>query len=117
MRAQRMQARASHQGFDWEHIDGALGKVEEEFAELRQAWQDGEGGAIEDEFGDLLFALVNTARFLKVDPEEALRRSAGKFERRFRALENLVHQRQQSLREMSLQEMDAVWDEVKSGER
>ncbi len=116
MRAQRMQARASHQGFDWKNIDGALAKVEEEFAELRQARHDDNSDAIEDEFGDLLFALVNTARFLKVDPEQALRRSAGKFERRFRALEDRVHQRQQNLREMSLQEMDAIWDEVKSGE-
>jgi len=117
MCAQRMQARVSRQGFDWDQIAGPLDKVEEEFAELRQAWASGETPAIEDEFGDLLFALVNTGRFLNVDPEQALRRSTDKFERRFRALEFVVRTSGREISALSLQELDAVWDEIKAREK
>ncbi len=117
MRAQRMQTRASRQGFDWNDIKGPLDKVEEEFAELRQAWQEGEHRDIEDEFGDLLFALVNTARFLEVNPEEALRRSVDKFERRFRAVEKKIEQRGEKMEDIPLASLDDVWDEVKRQER
>ncbi len=116
MRAQRMQARAARQGFDWSDIDGPLGKVEEEFAELRQAWQGGQRSDIEDEFGDLLFALVNTARFLEINPEEALRRSVGKFERRFRAVEKQIQKRGVKMGDLPLASLDAIWDEVKRRE-
>ena len=114
MRAQRMQARVSHQGFDWDQIAGPLDKVEEEFAELRQAWASGETPAIEDEFGDLLFALVNTGRFLNVDPEQTLRQSTEKFERRFRALEEAVRRSGREISALSLQELDTIWDEIKA---
>jgi tetrapyrrole methylase family protein / MazG family protein len=117
MRAQRMQTRASRQGFDWNDIKGPLDKVEEEFAELRQAWQEGEHRDIEDELGDLLFALVNTARFLEVNPEEALRRSVDKFERRFRAVEKKIEQRGEKMEDIPLASLDDVWDEVKRQER
>ena len=117
MRAQRMQARVSRQGFDWDQIAGPLDKVEEEFAELRQAWASGETPAIEDEFGDLLFALVNTGRFLNVDPEQALRQSTEKFEHRFRALEEAVHTSGREISALSLQELDAIWDEIKAREK
>ncbi|HIL11661.1 MAG TPA: nucleoside triphosphate pyrophosphohydrolase [Candidatus Latescibacteria bacterium] len=117
MRAQRMQARVSRQGFDWDQIAGPLDKVEEEFAELRQAWASGEIPAIEDEFGDLLFALVNTGRFLNVDPEQALRQSTDKFARRFRALEFVVRTSGREISALSLQELDAVWDEIKAREK
>ena len=116
MRAQRIQSRASRQGFDWEQIDGPLDKVEEEFAELRQAQATGKIEAIEDEFGDLLFTLVNTGRFLKVDPEQALRHSTNKFERRFRALEQIVQTSDREIGDLSLEELDAIWDQVKEGE-
>ena len=116
MRAQRIQSRASRQGFDWEQIDGPLDKVEEEFAELRQAQATGKVEAIEDEFGDLLFALVNTGRFLKVAPEQALRHSTDKFERRFRALEQIVQTSDREIGDLSLEELDAIWDQVKEGE-
>lgn len=116
MRAQRVQARAARQGFDWPHIDGALDKVQEEFAELRQAHGSRSPDAVEDEFGDLLFAMVNTARFLQVNPEEALRRSVGKFERRFRAVERALHERGQAMRDASLEELDALWDGEKQRE-
>jgi tetrapyrrole methylase family protein/MazG family protein len=117
MRAQRMQARVSRQGFDWDKIAGPLDKIEEEFAELRQAWASGETPAIEDEFGDLLFALVNTGRFLNVDPEQALRQSTDKFERRFRALEEAVRTSGREISALSLQELDAIWDEIKAREK
>lgn len=117
MRAQRMQARASRQGFDWSAIDGPLDKVEEEFTELRQALQEGERDDIEDEFGDLLFALVNTARFIEINPEEALRRSVDKFERRFRAVEKHLRERGETMEDTPLASLDNVWDEVKRQER
>ena len=116
MRAQRIQARAAKQGFDWDRIDGPLDKAEEEFAELRQACQQGDAAAVEDEFGDLLFAVVNTSRFLNVDSEEALRAAVGKFERRFRALEAKVAASGRELSDLSLAALDAIWDEVKEGE-
>mgnify|MGYP006137565781 CR=1 FL=1 len=116
MRAHQIQARASRQGFDWSTIEGPLEKVEEEFTELRQAWQGGQPNDIEDEFGDLLFALVNTARFLKVNPEEALRRSVDKFERRFRAVEIQVQERGQKMKNTPLATLDTIWDEIKQQE-
>ena len=116
MRAQRIQARAAKQGFDWDRVDGPLAKVEEEFAELRQACQQGDAAAVEDEFGDLLFAMVNTSRFLNVDSEQALRAAVGKFERRFRALEAKGAASERELCDLSLAALDAIWDEVKEGE-
>ena len=113
LRAQRLQAKAARVGFDWQHIDGPLDKVEEEFAELRQAWDRGSGQEVEEEFGDLLFALVNTGRFLDLCPEDALRRAAGKFESRFRAVETILKKQKKDINEVSLQEMDRIWDQVK----
>ena len=117
MRAHRIQARVSQQGFDWDDIDGTLDKVEEEFAEVRKAWKAGEAAAVEEEFGDLLFSLVNAGRFLKVDPEQALRRAIAKFECRFRALEETVHARGEEIAALSLAALDEIWDEVKAREK
>ena len=116
LRAHRVQNRAARVGFDWEQIDGPLDKVEEEFAELRSDWEAGDRKKTEEEFGDLLFSLVNTARFLQVDPEDALRRAAAKFERRFRAVERTFHEQDRQLSESTLEEMDEVWDRVKETE-
>ena len=121
LRAQRIQSKASRAGFDWNDIDGALNKVEEEVAELREAAERPDADQLaqsrEEEFGDLLFALVNCGRFLELCPEEALRRAVGKFERRFRELEAVfAEERQTPLEEATLAEMDQVWDEVKSRE-
>lgn len=113
LRAQRLQAKAARVGFDWQHVDGPLDKVEEEFAELRQAWGRGDGKEVEEEFGDLLFALVNTGRFLDLCPEDALRRAAGKFESRFRAVETILKEQKKDINEVSLKEMDRIWDQVK----
>ena len=117
MRAYRIQTRVAQQGFDWDEVDGALDKVEEEFAEVRKAWETDEAAAVEEEFGDLLFSLVNASRFLKVDPEQALRRAVAKFERRFRALEEIVHARGEEVAALSLAALDEIWDEVKVRER
>lgn len=116
MRAQRVQSRAARQGFDWPNAEGALDKVEEEFAELRQAQSDQSTEAIEDEFGDLLFSVVNTARFLQINPEDALRRSVNKFERRFRAIESELNKSNRSMRDTALSELDELWDEIKRRE-
>ena len=117
MRAYRIQTRVAQQGFDWDEIDGALDKVEEEFAEVRKAWEMDEAAAVEEEFGDLLFSLVNASRFLKVDPEQALRRAVAKFERRFRALEDIVQARGEEVATLSLAALDEIWDEVKAREK
>ena len=117
MRAQRIQVRVAQQGFDWDEVEGALDKVEEEFAEVRQAWESGGGAAVEEEFGDLLFSLVNASRFLKVEPEQALRRAVAKFERRFRTLEEIVRARGGEVAALSLAALDEIWDEVKARER
>ncbi len=117
MRAYRIQTRVAQQGFDWDEVDGALDKVEEEFAEVRKAWETDEAAAVEEEFGDLLFSLVNASRFLKVDPEQALRRAVAKFERRFRALEEIVHARGEEIAALSLAALDEIWDEVKVREK
>lgn len=130
LRAQRIQEKASKTGFDWEHAGGALDKVAEEFGELRRelaaremtsgavdtASGAGEGSRVEEEMGDLLFALVNVGRFLRLCPEEALRQAVAKFERRFRAVEERFCAAGRDLENASLEEMDRVWEEVKESE-
>jgi len=117
LRAQRVQGRASRVGFDWTDVTGPLDKVEEELAELRRARAEAKPTAIEEEFGDLLFALVNAARFLRVDAEDALRHAVAKFERRFRAVEARFRHQGRELSDASLAEMDAVWEQVKDEQR
>ena len=113
LRAQRLQSKASRVGFDWDQIEGPLEKVSEELEELRAARCAGGEDHVEEEFGDLLFAMVNVGRFLKLCPEEALRRATGKFERRFRQVETMLHQEGHELETLSLEELDRVWDRVK----
>lgn len=113
-RAQRVQQKASRVGFDWDAVDGALAKVTEEVEELRQAHEEGESPErVSEEFGDLLFALVNVSRFMKVAPEDALRGAVNKFDRRFRRVEQVFAERGTSLHEATLEEMDTVWNEIK----
>jgi MazG family protein len=111
-RAQRIQDRVSAVGFDWAEPAGALAKVREETEEVAAA-----GAAdVEAEVGDLLFAAVNAARLLGVHAMRALQQANDKFERRFRRLESLARERGLALAGMSLAEMDALWDDVKSAE-
>ncbi len=113
LRAQRLQSKASRVGFDWEDIEGPLEKVAEELAELRGARHDGGEKQVQEEFGDLLFALVNVGRFLDLCPEDTLRRAAEKFERRFRQVEILLHEKNKEMQDLDLTELDRFWDQVK----
>lgn len=121
MRAQKLQAKAAKVGFDWPDLSGALAKLEEEIREFRAVLAEGgrEGTARErlvDEFGDVLFALVNVARFLAIDAEEALRETTEKFCRRFRHIEDSAKAQGRRLTEMELAEMDELWEEAKKME-
>ena len=113
IKAQRMQEKAAGVGFDWNDKKQVWGKFNEELNELNQALNSNEKDAIEDEFGDVLFSLINYARFLKVNPENALERTNKKFIRRFQYLERKAKSLKKSLSEMTLAEMDVYWEEAK----
>ena len=112
-RAQDIQRKAAKVGFDWPDASGPWAKIGEELEELRKAAQSDQEQAVADELGDLLFAIVNLARFLHVDAEDALRRAVRKFEQRFRAIEKQACEQGRSLEEMNLREMDELWEAVK----
>jgi len=111
----RLQQRAAGVGFDWPDATGPLRKVKEELDELERETRTGTPEAIADEMGDVLFAAVNVSRKLGVDPRAALERANDKFRRRFEALEQLAERRGLELGRASLEELDALWDEVKRG--
>lgn len=113
MQAMEIGKRAMKVGFEWERLEDVLAKMEEEVRELRQAITDGRAEEVFEEIGDLLFAIVNVARWQKVDPEEALRQMLRRFTRRFRYIEQRATAQGRSLPEMTLEEMDALWDEAK----
>lgn len=113
LRAARLQDKASKVGFDWNHITEVWKKVEEELTEFKHAEEQGESTLFEREFGDLLFALVNYARFLSLDPEMALRHTIDKFENRFRYIEDEFKKQGKKMEESTLEEMDIVWNESK----
>lgn len=117
VKALRLQEKTKQVGFEWDHIEQVKEKVEEEIGELYEAVASGEQDRVEDEFGDVLFALVNYARFIKVDPENALERTNKKFIRRFQQIETLVSEQGKNLHEMTLTEMDELWNKVKEAER
>jgi tetrapyrrole methylase family protein/MazG family protein len=112
--AAKVQKKAAAVGFDWPDVDGALPKIAEEAAEVVAAVGSGEAAAVADEVGDLLFAVVNVARHLHVDPEAALRAAVTKFRRRFESVERLAAERGIDLHTAGLTALDALWDEVKS---
>ena len=114
-RAQKMQKRASSIGFDWQNAQDAIGKIEEELAELKAAILDGNTEEIELEMGDLLFSCVNVARLLKLNAEKALMRSNLKFEQRFAFIEQALLQQGKPLKSASLMEMDELWEKAKNG--
>jgi nucleoside triphosphate diphosphatase len=117
-RALKLQNRAARVGFDWATPPPILDKIEEEIGELRDAMKDGAApAAIEEELGDLLFAVVNLARRLTVDPEQALRQASRKFDRRFRRVEALLAQEDRAPASATLDEMEEKWQEVKAEER
>lgn len=113
VKAMRLQEKAKQVGFEWENKGQVWEKVEEEMGELHEAVADNNKDAIEDEFGDLLFSLINYSRFLHIDAENALERTNKKFISRFTAMEQIAAEKNLSLHSMSLAEMDALWNEIK----
>ncbi len=114
IRSYKVQQKAALVGFDWDNIEDAIAKVHEEMNELLEVYKTGEKGIIEEEMGDLLFSAVNVARFLKIQPELALRGTIEKFINRFRYIEETALQFGKKLDKMSLQEMDKLWEQAKS---
>lgn len=117
MRAEKLQKRAARVGFDWPEIGQVVDKIAEEAKELAAANAEIDQDAIEDEMGDLIFALVNLSRWLGVDPEVALRRTNAKFTRRFNFVEAALNALDKTPSESSLEEMDALWTTAKNAER
>lgn len=115
-RAVKLTKRAAMVGFDWPDVQGPLAKVEEEIAELEVELETGSQQRQEQEFGDVLFALANVARHLKIDPEKALRGANQRFINRFNYVEQQVESQQKSMQESSLAQQDAYWREAKSQE-
>ncbi|MEI6748475.1 MAG: nucleoside triphosphate pyrophosphohydrolase [Bacteroidales bacterium] len=117
VKAYRIQEKVRGAGFDWENRDQVWEKVEEEIGEFRhEAVNGGSKEKLEDEFGDVLFSLINYARFIDVNPEDALERTNKKFIRRFKYLEQEAQKLGKSLREMTLAEMDVYWNQAKKME-
>ncbi|MGI5972072.1 MAG: nucleoside triphosphate pyrophosphohydrolase [Oscillospiraceae bacterium] len=110
-RAEKIQNKARKAGFDWPDIGGALDKIEEELCELREAVKKGEG--VDEEVGDLLFSVVNVSRFTGTDPEQALGAACDKFIKRFSIAEKLASERKLDMTEMTLDDLDKLWDESK----
>ena len=114
VKANRIQDKVAGVGFDWERPEQVFEKVEEELAELKVEITKCDQEAIENEFGDVLFSMINYARFLKVSPENALERTNKKFIKRFQYLESKAKDLNKSLKDMTLSEMDVFWEEAKS---
>jgi XTP/dITP diphosphohydrolase len=117
VKAMRLQSKARKVGFEWDDAEQVWDKLKEEMDELHEVVQLGQPDRMEDEFGDVMFSLVNYSRFLKVDAENALERTNKKFIRRFQQMEQMATAQGKALDEMSLTEMDALWNEVKKSEK
>jgi MazG family protein len=111
--AQQIASRAARAGFDWRNAEEVLAKLDEERAEFAEACERGSQDQIEDELGDLLFVLVNLARFVKVDPEQALRRTNAKFRQRFGHVERRLAAQGKEVRGTPIEELEALWQEAK----
>ncbi len=122
LKAQRTQEKAARVGFDWKDAEGPLDKIAEELGELkneiaaRKSESPADSVRVKQELGDLIFSVCNLARHLKVDCESAIELSTSKFSRRFRAVEAAAKKKSLELKNMTLDEMDALWDEAKAGE-
>ncbi|MCE5314929.1 MAG: nucleoside triphosphate pyrophosphohydrolase [Armatimonadota bacterium] len=113
MRAAKMSKKAARTGFDWPDVHAVFGKLDEETHELKEAIAGGDKSRIMDELGDVLFTVVNIARYEEIDPEEALRAMLDKFRARFSRIEDHARQTGRSIQDMSLDEMDGIWNEAK----
>jgi XTP/dITP diphosphohydrolase len=114
VKAIRLQEKSKQVGFEWDNTEQVWGKVEEEIAELKEAFKKGDIENIEDEMGDVFFSLVNFARYLQVDAEQALERTNRKFIKRFTIMEETAAINNKFLHDMTLQEMDELWNQAKS---
>ncbi len=116
MRAAKLQHKAAKVGFDWPEVEPVFAKLEEEITEVREALSRQCTDSLEDEVGDLLFTVVNLSRKLKIEPEIALQRASNKFAARFSQIETLAESRGLTLSDLALDQLDALWDEVKSAQ-
>lgn len=116
VKASRIQEKVAGVGFDWEEPSQVWDKVEEELSEFKEEVKNGDLDAMEDEFGDVLFSMVNYARFLKINPENALERTNKKFSKRFQYLEAKAKSLNKELKDMTLAEMDVFWEEAKQSQ-
>lgn len=114
MRATKLQKKAADVGFDWDEVSGALDKLEEEIAELRQAISNNNKENMTEELGDVLFSAVNVSRFIKADAEESLTSASDKFLSRFTKVEELASERGIDMKAAGIEELDKLWDEAKS---
>lgn len=115
--AAQISSKAAAKGFDWPAIEPVFDKLQEELTELDEARASGNQRDIEDEFGDILFVMVNLARFLKVDPEQALRKANAKFRGRFNYVEARLNEMSRPFEESNLEEMELLWQEAKSASK
>jgi len=113
MRAEKVQKKAAQVGFDWDNIEDVFSKIEEETTELKEAYASGDKDHIIEEMGDLLFSAVNLSRFVKTNPELALTSATEKFITRFSKLEEAVTDSGRKIEDMTLAELDNVWNEIK----
>lgn len=116
MKALRLQGKTKQVGFEWENTAQVQEKVDEEITELYEAVAGGDPAEIEEEMGDVLFSLINYARFINVDPEQALEKTNKKFIRRFQYIEEKAREQGADLQQMTLEQMDALWNEAKKQE-
>lgn len=114
MRAQKLQKRAARVGFEWDNVGGAVEKYKEEMAEFEEALGENDQDHLREEFGDVMFTLINIGRMLDIDVEEATREANAKFEGRFRGMEKLIKQKYPDLKEASLDEMEEAWQAQKN---
>ncbi len=112
-RAYRVQQKASAVGFDWKDFKPAVNKVKEEFEEFEKALEEDDRDKISEELGDILFSIVNVSRFIRIDPEAALRKAVDKFIDRFKIIEKILEDKGKDLKDVSLEEMDKIWNQIK----
>ena len=117
MRADKIQKKARKSGFDWENQDGAFEKVSEELSELKEAVLEGKRSNIEEEFGDLLFSVVNVSRFIGCDSEECLTKATDKFISRFSVVERLADERGIDMKNTDIEELDKLWEIAKASQK
>ena len=113
LKAQRVQDKASSVGFDWDSINSVKSKLKEELKELNVEVNGKNRDKIEDEFGDVLFTLINYSRFLKIDPELSLKKSTEKFIGRFKILEEIIRNKKQEINKIDKEDLEIIWEESK----